>query len=189
MKRNLRLYCSIAAVSLFFITSCASTTLLSTWKDDSYQGNIKEILIIGVAERPGIRRMFEREFSNQLTSHGITAYASNQILPSDEILDKSTIVSKITEMEIDAILITRLVDRRTVSTHSSDWFNHYTRSFGRTFQDEHVNLETHLYDAETEALVWSALSETVIMEGQSTFDKIGTFIGVIVRRLSQDGLI
>jgi hypothetical protein len=189
MKKIKNLFCCLAVMYCLILTSCAQTTTLSAWKDESYGGQIKKILIIGASEKPGVRRMFEQEFANQLKPYGITALPSNQILPADKMLDRETIISKIEGRGIDAVLVTDLVERKMVKTYRSDWYNHQTRTYGRYFEDEIVNLETSLYDVKTEKLVWSALSETTIMEEDSTYGKIKEFIKSMVEKLSKNKLI
>jgi hypothetical protein len=171
------------------MNSCAQTKLISSWRDDSYRGNIKKVIIIGAAEKPGLRKIFEQEFSNQLKAHGIIALPSNQIIPSDGMLDKQIILSKIKDLNVDAVLITRLVEKRTKMTHFPNWHDYYTGSRGRVFKDEIVNLETNLYEIKTEKLVWSALSETIFLEGDSVYKEIRSIIKVVVNNLFKEKLI
>ncbi|NOQ65644.1 MAG: hypothetical protein GQ556_00305, partial [Desulfobacterales bacterium] len=60
------------------------------------------------------------------------------------------------------------------------------------FIDDVYHVETKLYDVRSEGLIWSALSETVVMEdaiAQSDRNIIETFINVMVKKLSDDGLV
>ncbi len=82
------------------------------------------------------------------------------------------------------MLGTTVVEKKTARTCQSSWYNNYTSSYGRTFVDNYFNLETNLYAAETEGLVWSALSETVIMDEDSNYERIKAVIKVIVEMLS-----
>jgi hypothetical protein len=162
---------------------------MSTWRDDSYSRQFKKIFIIGAAERPNIRRIFEREFAARLRYHGVAAIPSHKILPSDKMLDKNTILSKIEDQNIDAVLISRLVDKKTVSTYNHDWYDYYSDRYGRRFTDKILQVETSLYDTRTEKLVWSALSETVLMEEADFYHEVKSFIKVMVKNLSKEKLI
>ncbi len=176
-------------ILFIFITSCATTTLLSTWRDDGYGGPVKKVLIMGVAEKPSMRKVFEQEFVNQLKERGVEAVASYWTIPSDKMMDKNTVQLKIQDLNVDSILITQLVETKTVTSYYSDWYDHYTQSYGRRFVDQVVNLETSLYEAETGKLVWSALSETVIMEEDSRYRKVKSFIKTMVNNMSKEKLI
>ena len=199
--------CSILLIISFFImTSCATTTLNTVWKDDSYQGQITNVLVMGVSKQLVRKRFFEDEFVRQLQSHGLSATSSYRIFPSEGMLEKDTILSKIREMGIDTLLITRMVDKKTVETYVPGtvyhyappraygrWHGHYAASYGAVYEpgytitDEVVVLETNLYDAKSEEIIWSALSETV-KEGPEE-RVIRNFIKLMVKNISKTNLI
>ena len=182
----------LAAISLLLMTSCASTKLYSVWRDESYSGKIKKVFIIGASNKPDIRRKFEHEFVNQLKSRGVDAVASNQLIPSDKMLDKETIVSKIKALDIDAVLVTKLVKKKKVLQeigHSS-WYNNYSGGYTtQTYTDELVSLETNLYEVWTEKLIWSVLSETYLMEERNRYRIMKALVKVIVKKLSEEKFI
>ena len=102
----------MATFSLMFAVSCSTTTLKTVWKDDNYQGGkLKEVLIIGVAKNQTIRRLFEDEFASQLKDHRLEAIASYTIIPSEGMLDKSTVDSKVKTLGVDTVLVTSLVEK------------------------------------------------------------------------------
>ena len=182
----------LTIISLLLVTSCASTKLYSVWRDEGYSGHIKKVFIIGASPKPVIRRIFEREFVNQLKSHGVDAVASNQVIPSDKMLDKETIVSKIKDLDIDTILITRLAEKKTITRDFSDWYGYYgyhSRLHKKVFKEELVSLETNLYEVRTERLIWSASSETVLMEERSIYRNIQSLVKVMVKQLSEEKFI
>ena len=176
-------------MSLLFLSGCASTTLISTWKDKTYSGNVKNVLIIVVAEKPGLRRVFEREYVFQLKGYGVGAMPSHKVVPADKMMDKDTILSKIEGLGIDSVLITSLVSKKTVTTVLPGWYGYYSDAYGRRFTEDIVNLETTLYNTKSEKLIWSALSETTVLEGESSFEKIRPFVETILKNLSTDKLI
>ncbi len=195
-------YCVLFSLLLVLVTSCAQTTLLNVWKDQSYKGRISKVIILGVARRPSLRRVFEAEFSQQLQIRGIDAVPSFTVLPSTKMLDKESIVSLVKKEGVNGIIITRLVERKTVETYvpaqgytvsppGMGWHGHYMSSYsyvhttGYTIKDEVVILETNLYDAGTEELIWSATTET-IDDGPSD-STIKSFIKKIVKNMTKGG--
>jgi hypothetical protein len=190
---------------LFILTSCATTTLNSVWKDDNYSGKVKRVLVIGVSKRPALKRFFEDEFVRQLKARGTDAVAGFTVLPPDKEADMNIIAPKIKELGIDGIIVTRLVDKKTVETyipgeayyvppaHYRGWDSYYSRSYrviyspGYTVKDEIVVLETNLYDTGSEQLVWSAMSETFV-EGSSD-DLIRSFVQVMIKDLYEKSLL
>lgn len=189
MKKILLKFTCPAVLLFFILTSCASTTMLSARKDEAYKGTIKNMLIIVISAEPGTRRVFEREYVFQLKNYGVNATPGYEILPDDKVVDKETILSKIDGRGIDSILITSLISKETVTTVAPGWYGHYSHVYGRRFTDDILNLETTLHDIKSDKMIWSAVSETVIMEGESSLRKIQPFVETILKNLSKDKLI
>jgi hypothetical protein len=112
--------------------------------------------------------------------------------------DENYISEKIKELGVDATLVTRLVDKKTIQTYYPPqmyytpapyyrgWHGYYRNSYqymvgpGYTATDEAVVLETNIYSTQNNQLIWSALSETFI-EGSSE-----SLIQSLVQKLIKD---
>lgn len=225
MTKRTGIYGALALASLLLITSCASTKLRAVWKDENYRGRLDKVLVIGVSEKPVVRRVFEGEFARQLQVRGVSAVPSHTLFATPELLDKDSIISEVERLKIDGIIVTRLVEKIQVETYvpgetyvvpqrghhietleayvpgqtyvvpqvHHNWHGYYQQGYtavhteGYTVTDEIVVLETNLYDARTEKLIWSALSETFVATSLERL--ISEFIGVIVKDLSEKGLL
>jgi hypothetical protein len=173
----------------------------AVWKDPNYQGEkLKKVLVVGVAKDDVIRRLFEDEFSARLKAHGTDAYPSYSIIPSTEMLDEDTVNAKIANLGMDAILITRFVNKKkeTVYTpgttyYSGGWYNWYSRGYGYATSPgyyseyEVISLSTNIYDTQTGQMIWSGLSDTVT--GGSAEVEIKELIDVITKSLKENELI
>jgi hypothetical protein len=107
-------------------------------------------------------------------------------------------VSKLNDMDIDSVIITRVVDKKTVETyvpgrHYQGMHSHYygsyryTRDPGYSVKEEIVVLETNIYDVKNEKMIWSSLSDTFV-EGSS--DRlIQEFIKIIIDNLAKQNLL
>jgi hypothetical protein len=201
MKNKAGVIIVLSFVALFIMTSCASTKLTTVWRDDNFNRHLKKVLVIGISKEEGKKRFFETAFASKLKEQGTAALQSFTIFPYGEILKKEVIVSKVREMDIDAVLVTRLVEKKTVETYFpgpanyrmpsyyNNYYGYYSGSYrsGAVVESEVVVLETNLYDAETEDIIWSAMSET-FMEKSS--DKlIEEFIDLIIDDLSKSNII
>ena len=109
----------LAVVLLVFTWGCSATTLQAQWKDPQHQGTrFGKVLVVGVMENDLIRKLFEDGFSEDLRRYGVTGLASYRMFPDVERLDKDVVEGKVHGLDIDGILITRLVKRETVEvTH------------------------------------------------------------------------
>jgi len=207
-----RLLASIVIMSfIVMISSCATTTLKNVWRDGSYGGKLNKVFVIGVIKNPGIKRFFEDEFAAQLKARGTDAVAGYTVLTSDAVIDKENIAAALKAAGADGVLISRLVDKKTVETYVpptthamspryvppshyyGGWHHYYARSYdaiyqpGYTVKDEVLVVETNLYEASSEKLVWSAISET-FQEGSSN-TLIRSFIKVMIENLSKENLL
>jgi len=145
-----------------------------------------------------MRKQFEDEYVQQLAIKKIEAIPSYTVLSSDEMLDKDTIVSKIKDMNIDGVIVTKLIEKTKKSFTSPSYkitrsyHTHYVNSFhftgsSSTTPADYVTLATNLYDAKSEKLVWSGLSETFIF--CTTSESIKPFIESMIQNLSNDNMI
>jgi len=193
-----------ATIIALFIAGCATTRLTSAWKDPAYQGRPRRILVIGVAKKPANKRLFEDEFVRQLKANGTEAIASYTVMPDSQQGDNAVIAAKIQEQGIDAVLISRLTSKKTVDTYVpgtntyspayyGNWRDYYGYGLqavytqGYMAEDEYALMETNLYDAGNNKLIWSALSETEIQNSDQA--QIKSYIGVMVKAMIDKKLL
>ncbi|MGW8220500.1 MAG: hypothetical protein ACWGP1_00005 [Syntrophobacteria bacterium] len=200
--------CATFAVSASFLFfSCTPTKIANTWKDDGYRGApFSDFFVIGVAKQENTRRSFENKFVEKLQAAGVQAVASSSVMPSEQKIEKAAILAAIEKLDIDAVLVTRLVslkekEIRSPSTsedgsrddYQGRYYGDYSSAYGYTRQPEQyttsvrVGLETKLYDAETEKLIWSATSKTANPKSKiKLFDSV---IEALVRDLKRNKLL
>ncbi len=196
MKCTMKLFYSLSIISLLVVIACATTKLTSVWKDETYQrGPVKKVFVMGFAQKPAIRNLFEDEFVKQLKARGTDAVASYTVIPFDQMLEKETMVSKIKDLRTDAVLITRVVGRRGIRTYDpgGTWYDHYNKSFrytqspGYATEEDVAVLETTLYETRTEKLIWSAQSESLAMGVDRK--RIRSFVKLMIEKLIEDKLV
>jgi hypothetical protein len=184
----------------FLLTACASTILTAVWKDESFTGPVRKIAVIGIFKTPAIRNFFEDEFSRQLKTHGIEAVAGYTLIPADDQSDKDIVASKLKNVGMDYVLVTRLIDKKTVQTYVPgqayvvpgyyrSWGGYYQYAYtpGYLVEDIYAYAETNIYDVKNDKLIWSARSETEI-SGMNQ-ELIRSFVKLMIDRLSADAVI
>jgi len=195
-----------ALVFLFLLNSCASSKITGEWKDPQFDNKkYTNILVIGVAKQPDRRKFYEDEFAKQLRRQGIMAIASHTIIPRDKMQDKDTIVKSIEGLNVDGVIITRLQGVKEVKefTHGSSYqvpYGYYnnmhdyydnslsgapSRSYVETH--EYLQLESNLYDAETEKLAYTITTDTFVR--QKFESRIIAYIETVVRKLKDNKLL
>ena len=202
------------AVILFMslMCSCSTTTLSGSWRNPDYQKTVTRIYIVGVSRQETQRRIFEDEFGRQLQSHGIMTVSSYKDLDNVKDVGQEFIMDKVRANGADALLITRILNKRTEEVvhpgriygyNYDPWY--YPRPYYRNYRDYYerrydmlyepatvsrfkvITLESNLYDAATGELIWSAQLETV-MEG-SIEAMIRDFIEEVIKDLVKQGVI
>jgi len=214
VKRN-RVCCSALAVGVLLgASSCATTTLNTVWKDDAFTARLSKVLVTGCAKNETTRRAFEDEFVRQLTAAGVEATASYTLFPSaEELKDKDAVNKRIKPMGFDAVLVSRVVDRKTqelyyppeTEYHASGdyfarpyrafdgWNSYYADSYenvtqpGYTVEEVTLKIDTSVYALADDRMVYSAISSTEVTE--VTDQDIKEFVAVLVKSLKTKGLI
>lgn len=204
MKRTLRNSICFGMLIAMFIPACATTKLTSVWKDQTYLEQPRKIMVIGVAKKPVNKRILEDEFVRQLKARGMDAVASYTVMPDEKQGDQAVIAEKMKEQGADAVLISRMASKKTVHTYIpgsvyypppyyGKWRDYYGHGYqavytpGYLAEDEYALMETNLYDAGTDKLIWSAASETEIWGSHQ--DQIISYIGVMVNAMADQKLL
>jgi hypothetical protein len=191
---------------LFLVNSCGGSRATGEWKDPEL-GNKKfrHIMVIGVARQWDRRKFYEDEFTKELNRLGVMAIASHNIIPQDSMQDKDTIVKSIAGLGIDGVIITRLlgIKKQEPVTHGKTYkvpYGYYNRmneyydtsysdapSVSYTETHPYLQLESNLYDAETEKLAFSTRTDSFVLREfqQSVVD----YIEIVVGKLQENNLL
>jgi hypothetical protein len=193
---------------LITIASCsgAKTDIIGEWEDEEYQkGNIDKVLILGIfnKDKPLLRRNFENGMSEAFNEGGVTASPSMDHMPYDEAIDSTTFEKYFKELEMDAVVVSRLVGLEQSRDYKAGYlytipFNSYYGFYGYYYasiqyantsgylsQNVVVVLETNIYETKEKKLIWSGISETVDPDKAS--DVINSFGNALVTKLSSKG--
>ena len=167
------------------------------------------------SQEAGKQKNFRGRVCPAAQGPGTDAIASYTVLRDDKKGDHTVIAAKMKEQGADAVLITRLVSKKTVQIYIPGsvyyppsayrpWRDHYPPYYGtwRDYygygyqamytpgyiaEDEYALMETNLYNAGNDNLLWSALSETEIMGSDQNLIK--SYIGVMVNSMSDHKLL
>jgi len=207
MKTPAKLLYALSIIMLFFLTSCASTKVVSEWKDpDLTAKKFKKIMVIGVAKQPDQRRSYEDEFVRQLQAQGVMAIPSHTLIPRDKMRDRETITQNIKGLGIDGVIITRLkevVDKKQFFGEEdkvpydnyNNMYEYYNSSFviapssssRNPTNYQKIGFESNLYDTKTEKLVFSLASNTYAQDNIQK--RLGSYIKIVVKKLFQNNLL
>lgn len=178
------------------ITACSSVSITNQWKDPSWSGPpATHVLVIGVSRSDTTRRLFEDTFVRDLTAAGVTASASYASVPSGDG-GSAKLGDVVRRTGSDAILVTRVqrIEDRINVTPTGPGYGGFYGWYGGTWastpevtQTTLVTLETSIWDAHSEKLVW-----TVTTRGVANADiprATRKLSSTLIPRLKTDGII
>lgn len=155
-------------------------------------------MVIGVMANKALKTQFEEEFAKQLKARGIDAVVGSSLLPADSRLEKDVIAAKMKDVGADTVLITRVIDKRTIESMApsapgpsgtGQWYGYYSSSVGELTTSVMAATQTNIYDLKTERLIWTAVSDTWIEGSEDNLFLIRTFVPVVIKRLVEDKVI
>ncbi len=170
----------LALLAALLGAGCASTTqLTSTWSDPGIAPRpYRNLVVFGIAANGNVRRAYENNFVAALQARGVKAHAGHGLLPEGGLGDVEAIRKAVGRSGADGVIVTHLVGARaqTVIVPPGSYVNpnlygslypYYQRVYGYVTEPGYyanypvLQLETNLYDAARQKLVWSTRSETM----------------------------
>jgi hypothetical protein len=203
----------IVLVVAAFAYSCETTNTIITgsWKNSKQNKSYHSILVAAITNHAVAKSTIEEELSAAFNANGMRAVKSIDEFPptitaSDS--NRQTLMNKLTTSGTDAILTVSLLRKETDSRYVPGSFaydpysnfGYYRRFWGyynywypQVYEPGYYTtertyyMETNLYDAATEDLVWSAQSETYNPVDLPTFAQ--EFANLILDKMKKDGVI
>lgn len=196
------------------LCSCGTTTMVtSSWRKPNTTANgYKNIFIAAITKDISAKQSVENGLQEQLQQKGLTVEKSIDVFPPDFSTQtgqkKELILSKIRSTNADGILTIALLRKENETRYIrggaywnpglrygyynnfwSYYNNWYPYVYSPGYYDVHkvYYLETNLYDAKTELLIWAAQSKTYDPVDINSFLK--GYIKSIYEQMVKDGLL
>ena len=189
----LRLF--VIVVSLV-LCACSTVSVTNQWRDPSWAGPpASNVVVVGISRSDTMRRVFEDTFAQQLQAAGVQAAASyTQIPPGNGGAVRLRDLVKGTGAQ--AVLVTRVqrVQQKVSVTPSGPYYGGFYGWYGGAWastpdinQYEVVTLETSVWDARNEKLIWTVTTENV---ATSDIPKTSTQLAqTLIPKMKADGIL
>ena len=191
-------------LSMIALSGCASVSLLHSAKDPSATSKqYKKLMIVGIAERPQMRQVFEEVFAGEVRKSSAEGIASYSITGVNDKLSRDAIVAAVKKSGADGVITTRVVgsskksDVRTgfvMVDRGVDSFYGIGVSYAEfvhqpveVITSTEAFIETNLFDAGTGMMVWSGTSSAINPEG--IISTTTTIADNVIRAMKKDGLL
>ncbi len=177
------------------LVACSSVSVSNQWKDPTWAGPpASSVLVLGITKSDTMRRIFEDTFSQQLQAAGITATPSYTQIPAGGASAKLGDVIK--SSGADALLATRVerVEQKISVTPSGPAYGGFYGWYGGAWastpdvnQYDVVTLETTVWDARTQKVIWTVTTQGV---GTGNITKaVQDLAATLIPKLKSDGVI
>lgn len=190
-------------VFLLTLSGCGgSAKVTSEWSEArARSGPYGSILVVGVTESGRQRRRFEDSLTEKLENKGITAWASNRIMPVDAEINRENVMAAVGKTSATAAIVTQLVDEE-ISTKEipgrTEMKNGTSRGFFSYDYDEYeeegqlkvrstVALLTEVYETHNGALIYKV--RTTSTNKRTAFEILDEQTSAIAKRLKKDRVV
>ncbi len=181
---------------------CSATQVKQAWIDEAYEGRKPEnVLIIAIMGNPTVQREIESQFARRFRDRGIKATEGFRIMPVDQLPAqeaRDVVVAKVRELKVDAVLIVRPAGSRNTEENIPGMTLVHGMGYGgaavvassapmapSTQAYSHntifLSMETQLYNAQTEKLIWLLQTETRL-DGPPQ-EGIQPYVSLVARKL------
>ncbi|MDH3686355.1 MAG: hypothetical protein OEP95_09015 [Myxococcales bacterium] len=195
----------LAVCLLATLAACGPTTkLTAVWVTETPK-QFENVMILAIDASPGGRRKYEDRFVEELEDRRTKAIQSYMVLPLDGKLEEDDLRAAVAQGGYDAVIATRLlaIDQDQVYVPPTEYvtagprygglYGYYGAGYavrttpGYIKTNTTVRLETHIYDAQTEKLIWAGHSDT--FDPATPDAAIESVVSLIAIRLERDRLI
>ncbi|HEY4325898.1 MAG TPA: hypothetical protein VGN20_18050 [Mucilaginibacter sp.] len=203
-------YLNLLLTAVLFCAGCGTTTdIMSSYKAPGVGVvSYKKMFVSALTDNASVRQTVENELARYMTEKGIVVVKSSDVFPPNfhstgEDKDKDVVLSKIKSADCDGILTVAMVNKETETRYvqGSGPVGPYYGSFGAYYgygygsfyspgyytEDKVYYLQTNIFDAKTEKLVWSAQSKTY--NPSSLQDFLPGYEKAITEQIIKDGLV
>lgn len=204
-------------IAIVSVNCRPSTEITGSWKNPNQRAvaaseSIGSILVTALTERTNVRQTVEDEVAAALEAEGLKTLKSIEVLPptlsNGQTPDRKELSDRIKDTKADAILTMALIDEETETRYTpgnaayapvprfgyyGTFWGYYNTwspmlySPGYYNEDKVYFIETNLYDAETEELLWSAQSEAYNPGSLPQFAR--DFSRMVVAAMKEEGLL
>jgi hypothetical protein len=210
--KKLSIY-SLVIVVCMAACSQSTTEITGSWKSAQIGSEaISSILVTALTSKTNARQTVEDDLANALQKHGYNVVKSMNVMPptftKEKEPNREALLEKIKGTDVDAIITVALIDKETENRYVpgsygyapmtrfgyyGNFWGYYNNWYPTLYSPGYYNsdkvyfLETNLYDAETQELLWSAQSETYNPSSLSKFSK--DFADVMLAKMEKDGAL
>ncbi|UFS70919.1 DUF4136 domain-containing protein [Geomonas sp. RF6] len=210
MRRNMLKLLGLLLVTCV-LSSCASTTLVDTWRNPNLTAppHIRKLLVVRITNKDGNRSVYEDVIAAELQKRGVEGVPGHTLIADDKKQNWDTLEEALRKSQADGVLTVQTVnvEKHTSiqpgypSVYPGYWYpsvfsawdlrgyygasTYYDPTLVSTYQV--ASLQSNLFDAKSGKLIWAATLET--SDPEKTISVSKELAQLVVKSLIKEGLI
>ena len=211
MNKILRISFNLVALLLI---GCYTPKPAGVWVNtEKMKGkSFHQLFVVAMSADPDVRSRLESDLSQAAIKKGYEVVKSVDVLPSDiknpRKPTKEEVVAKVKESGCDAVFIASLLKKEESISYTEGqtaysrtpeytWNNSYYGYYNHWYQttstpsyysnDKKYVMQSNLYDAATEEIMWSVQSEVLNPSSLEKFSK--AYMSGLVKKMKESGLL
>lgn len=206
-------YITILAIGIGVYGCAASTEVTGSWKSpEATTQTYNNVVVAAMTDNVQARQIIEEQMQNQLAQRGVNATKSIELFPPSAMNrqggDPDMMLQRIQGEGYDGIVTAAVVDQETETRYVPGnygytpmtrfgWYGSFRGYYGHMSpmvyqpgyytEDKVYFLESNLYDAQSENLVWSAQSRAYDPGTLTSF--ADEFAEVTVKQMARDNIL
>lgn len=206
-KINMKKYIHLPIYLLILIihTSCVSTTIISSWKEQNKQieiGKLHKVLVVALFKDETNRRKAEDQMVIYLKGKGIVSY--NYLDDNISAKNEEAIRDKIKTDGFDGAITMRLIDvdkEKTYTPGNITSYPSYYQTFGGYYYrnwnyyrtpgyystTKTYTIETNVFSIKEDKIIWTGITQTTNPEGVNKLTEEVT--KVVYKKMVSEGFI
>ncbi|MEJ0056611.1 MAG: hypothetical protein WDN75_13735 [Bacteroidota bacterium] len=162
---------SLLIPTLLLISSCSSTSIVSSWKDPNATVNpeqLTKVMVVALIKNEGVRRIAEDKMAtfNKAFEVSYNLFTSKQVMDNEE---KCRAILK--DQGFDGIITLRVTDKTLERTyvpaaasggywgyHAQYYSGYYDKGYYQ--EDTKYMIETHVFSLKQDKLLWAGITES-----------------------------
>ncbi|WP_374164620.1 hypothetical protein [Arcticibacter sp. MXS-1] len=192
------------------ISACGSSTqIVGSWKKEGVSDSItyKKVFVAALTNNLSAKQKVESELAAVFSARGAAVTKSMDAFPPDleskSSKDKDVLLKKIKDYDTDLIVTNAVIDKQTQERYvgspyapwgwAGNFWGYYRGYYGRFYDPGYYTLErvyyleTNVFDARTDKLIWSAQSRTDSPSSLNRF--IEDYVRVVAAKMAADGVL
>jgi hypothetical protein len=201
----------LLVIAALVLAACAAPTVLNAqWMNPQFAGKppLRSIMVLGITKDPTNRRNFEDQMVAQLATRGVKAVPSYRFAPDAGAVEQVKLEQAVKEAGVSGVLLSRVVniaEQVKVAPGAymgppmgygfGGFYGYYGGMWASSYYmpptvytEQHVAVDTRLFETASYTLVWSA-STTTTPSGGSVNSLFEQFSKLIVDSMAKDGIV